>query len=212
MKLFLKIVLFLLLPALARAQSRQQMDSAYIMLEHAENDTVRMAVYSMLGGFYDDINADSGLYYCNKGIAIAEKLDLQLNKAEMMALMGVHLMKTGNYPEALRVISQGLKIAEVPSNEKKTGNLQNGQTPQMYRRKVVGLLYAFLEYLYLFVGNYEKQISIAHQAISLLELAGDTVNLAGVYPDIGDGYLKLNKLDSALFYQKKSRIIIPCYL
>ncbi len=204
MKKYLKILLFLFLPAFGKAQARKQMDSAYLMLKHATNDTVRLDAYSMLAGLYDDINADSGLYYCNKGIAIAEQLNLQLNKAEMLALTGVHLMKTGNYPEALRVISQGIKIAEDPSNEKKTGSLQKGQTPQMYRRSVIGLLYSFLEYLYLFVGNYEKQIAIAHEAIVLLELARDTVNLAGVYPDIGDGYLKLNKFDSALFYEQKS--------
>ena len=204
MKLLLKIVALLILPAFVKAQTRWQMDSAYLILQHAANDTIRMGAYSMLGGFYDDINADSGLYYCNKGIAIAEKLDLQLNKAEMMAYMGWPLMKTGNYPEALRVISQGLEIAEDPSNEKNTGNLQKGQTPQMYRLRVIGLLYAALEYLYLYVGNYEKQIAIAREAITRLESARDTLNLAGLYPDIGDSYLKLNKFDSALFYQQKS--------
>jgi len=204
MKKYLKISLFLLLPAFGKAQTRKDIDSAYLLLQHAINDTVRMGAYSMLASHYDDINADSGIYYCNKGIAIAEKIDLQLNKAEMMAIMGVHLMKTGNYPEALRVISQGIKIAQDPSSEQKTANLQKGQAPQMYRRKVVSLLYSFLEYLYLFVGNYEKQIEIAHQAIPILELAGDTGGLAGVYPDMGDGFLKLNNLDSALFYQQKS--------
>jgi hypothetical protein len=70
------------------------MDSAYLMLQHVANDTIGMAAYSMLGEFYDDMSADSGVYYCNKGIAIAEKLDLQLNKAEMMAFMAWPLMKT----------------------------------------------------------------------------------------------------------------------
>ncbi|HJS54022.1 MAG TPA: ATP-binding protein, partial [Chitinophagaceae bacterium] len=93
---------------------------------------------------------------------------------------------------------------EDPSNEKNTWTPQKGQTPQMYRRSVIGLLYAALEYLYLYVGNYEKQIAVAHEAITRLESAGDTFNLAGIYPDIGDSYLKLNKLDSALFYQQKS--------
>ena len=204
MKLLPKIVLLLFLPAFVKAQTRKQMDSAYLILQHAANDSVRMGACSMLGGFYDDINVDSGLYYCNKGIAIAEKLDLQLNKAEMMAFMGWPLMKTGNYPEALRVISQGLEIAEDPSNEKNTWNLQKGQTPQMYRLSVIGLLYAALESLYLYVGNNEKQIAVAHEAITRLESAGDTFNLAGLYPDIGDSYLKLNKFDSALFYQQKS--------
>ncbi len=204
MKLFLKILLLTLLPAIAKAQTRRQIDSANYILQHAENDTVRMGACSMLGAFYDDINVDSGLYYCNKGITIAEKLDLKLNKGEMMAFMSWPLMKTGNYPEALRVINQALEITEDPSNENKIGNLQKGQTPEMYRLRLIGLLYAALESLYIYVGNYEKQIAIAHEAITHLESAKDTFNLAGVYPDIGDSYLKLNKLDSALFYQQKS--------
>ncbi len=204
MKLSLKIALLLLLPAFVKAQSRQQIDSVYLVLQHAANDTVRMGACSMLGSLYDDVNADSGLYYCNKGIAIAEKLDLQLNKAMMLAYMAWPLMKTGNYPEALRVINQGFKIAEDPSNGKKAGNLQKGQTLQMYRLSVIGILYTALESLYGYTGNYEKQIAIAHEAIPHLEAARDSFNLAGLYPDIGDSYLKLNKTDSALFYQQKS--------
>ena len=204
MKKYLTILLFLLLPAFGKAQTRKHIDSAYLRIQHATNDTVRMVAYSMLAGLYDDVNADSGIYYCNKGIAIAEKLNLQLNKAEMLALMGIHLMKTGNYPEALKVINQGFKIAEDPSNGKKAGYLQKEQTPQMYRLSVIGILYAALESLYGYTGNYEKQIAIAYEGIPHVEAARDTFNLAGLYPDIGDSYLKLNKPDSALFYQQKS--------
>ena len=130
-----------------------------------------MGACSMLGSLYDDVNADSGIYYCNKGIAIAEKLDLQLNKAMMMAYMSWPLMKTGNYPDALKVINQGLKIAEDPSNVKKAGYLQEKQTPQIYQRSVTGILYTALESLYGYTGNYEKQIAIGHEAIPHLEAA-----------------------------------------
>ena len=204
MKVIQKILLLLLLPVFANAQTQRQIDSANFILQHAANDTVRMGASSMLGGLYDDINSDSGIYYCNKGIAIAEKLDLQLNKAMMMAYMSWPLMKTGNYPEALKVINQGFKIAEDLSNGKKAGYLQKEQTPQMYRLSVIGILYAALESLYGYTGNYEKQIAIAHEGIPHVEAARDTFNLAGLYPDIGDSYLKLNKPDSALFYQQKS--------
>jgi two-component system, NtrC family, sensor kinase len=204
MKKYIKITLLLLLPAFVTAQTRQQIDSLYLVLQHAANDTVRMGACSMLGSWYDDINVDSGIYYCNKGITIAENLDLQLNKAMMLAYMAWPLMKTGNYPEALRGINQGIKIAKDPSNGKKAGNLQKGQTPQMYQRRVIGILYAALSSLYFYVGNYEKQIAVAHEAIQRLETARDSFNLAGIYPDIGDSYLKLNKPDSALFYQQKS--------
>ncbi|MDH5251103.1 MAG: hypothetical protein OEW40_19065, partial [Cyclobacteriaceae bacterium] len=203
MKYFSIIVLLLLLPAFAQAQTRQ-IESAYLLLQHATNDTVRMKAYSMLGGLYDDVNSDSGIYYCNKGISIAEKFDLPLYKAEMLAIMAWPLMKTGNYPEALKVINQGFKIIEDPSIEKKAGYLQQGQTQHMHRLMVVGLLYSSLESLYGYVGDYEKQIAAAHEAIPHVKAAGDSLNFAGMYADIGDSYLKLNKFDSALFYLKKS--------
>ena len=209
MKLLIKITLLLLLPAFLKAQTGRRIDSAYLMLQHATNDTVRMGAYSILGGLYDDLNVDSGLYYCNKGINIADKLGLQLNKAEMLAFMAWPLMKTGNYPEALKVINQGFKTTEDPSIGKKAGYLPKAQTLQIYRLRVIGLLYSALESLYGYVGDYEKQIAAAREAIPHLEAARDTFNLAGLYPDIGDCYLNLNKFDSALFYQQKSLEYYP---
>jgi len=209
MKFLIKILLLLLLPVFIKAQTRRQLDSVYLTLQNTANDTVRMGMYSWLGGFYDDINVDSGLYYCNKGIALAEKLDLQLNKAMVLAFKAWPHMKTGNYPEALKVINQGFNITEDPANETKAGFLQKRQTLQTYRHNVIGLLYCALESLYGYVNEPEKQIATAREAIPHLEAAGDIVNLAGLYPDIGDSYLKLNQYDSALYYQKKSLEYFP---
>ena len=58
MKLLLKIALLLLLPAFVKSQTRQQIDSAYLILQHAANDTVRMGACSMLGSLYEDINQE----------------------------------------------------------------------------------------------------------------------------------------------------------
>ena len=209
MKLLLKILLLLFLPSFAKAQTLRQIDSLRFILQQAANDTVRMGVCSALGGWYDDISVDSGLYYCHKGIALAEKLDLQLNKSLTLAYMSWPLMKTGNYPEALKVLNQGFKIAEDPSNEKKAGYLQNGQSLQKFRLYVIGILYAARESLYGYVGDYEKQIAATREAIPYAEAAEDIFNLAGLYPDLGDCYLKLNKFDSALYYQKKSLDYYP---
>ena len=64
MKLLLKILLLLFLPSFTKAQTLRQIDSLRFILQHAANDTVRMGVCSALGGWYDDISVDSGLYYC----------------------------------------------------------------------------------------------------------------------------------------------------
>ena len=204
MKRTIRIWLLLFLPALVQAQNLRQIDSAYGILQQASNDTVRMQVHSLLGSLYDDINADSGLYHCEKGIAIAQKLELPLHKAEMLAFMSWPLMKTGNYPEALRVINQGMQIAEDPSAEMKEGSLPTGTNAHAYRLRVIGLLYTALESIYIYVGDYEKQVVVAREAITRLEAAKDTFNLAGLYPDMGYSYLQLNKPDSALYYQQRS--------
>jgi signal transduction histidine kinase len=209
MKLLLKILLLFFLPSFTKAQTLRQIDSLQIILQHTANDTIRMGVCTALGGWYDDISVDSGLYYCNKGIALAEKLDLQLNKALTLSYMAWPLMKTGNYPDALKVINRGFKIAEDPSNEKKAGYLQNGQSLQMFRLYVIGLLYAARESLYFYVGDNEKLITATREAIVHSEASKDTFNLAGLYPDIGDYFLNLNQFDSALFYQQKSLEYYP---
>ncbi|MFZ9388545.1 MAG: tetratricopeptide repeat-containing sensor histidine kinase [Chitinophagaceae bacterium] len=203
MRQIISISLLILFPILVIAQNRRQIDSVQQILQHAPDDTVRMGVYSWLGGSYDDINVDSGLYYCNQGVSLAEKLDLQLNKAMTLAYMAWPLMKTGNYPEALKAINRGFAIAEDPSNKKKAAYLPNGQTLQMYRLQVIGTLHCALESLYGYVGDYEKQIAACRVAIPHLEAAEDIFNLAGIYPDIGDAYLKLDIPDSALYYQLK---------
>ena len=209
MKLLLKILLLFFLPSFAKTQTLRQIDSLQFILQHTANDTIRMGVCSALGGWYDDISVDSGLYYCKTGIALAEKLDLQLNKAVTLAYMAWPLMKTGNYPEALKVINQGFKIAEDLSNEKKAGYLQKGQSLQMFRLYVIGLLYAARESLYFYVGDHEKLIAATREAIVHAEASKDTFNLAGLYPDIGDYFLNLNQFDSAVFYQQKSLEYYP---
>jgi nitrogen-specific signal transduction histidine kinase len=56
MNLFLKILLTLFLSELAAGQTWRQIDSVFLILQHAANDTVRVGAYSMLSGFHNDIN------------------------------------------------------------------------------------------------------------------------------------------------------------
>jgi hypothetical protein len=82
LKRLLKILLILLLPAFVRAQARHQIDSAHYILQHAANDTVPMDAYSMLGSFYDDINADSGLLSLSYDIIKAHRGELIVETKE----------------------------------------------------------------------------------------------------------------------------------
>jgi tetratricopeptide (TPR) repeat protein len=178
----------------------------HLVLRHATNDTIRMDACLKLGAYYDDVNLDSSVNYSEKGILIAKQLQLNLNEAEMLTNMSWPLVKMGNYPRSLKVLNQALEIAGNPSNEKNTWHLLKGQTPRSYRINLLGNVHAAFDYLYGYTGNYRKQITEAYEGIRLFESVKDTLLQAYTYTDIGNAYIKLNKLDSALYFEQKALI------
>jgi signal transduction histidine kinase len=204
-----KILFLLFSPVFVAAQfQHNQLDSMHRVLQHAANDTIRMDACLKLGAYYDDVNLDSSVIYSEKGIFIAKQLQLHLNEAEMLTNMSWPLVKMGDYPRSLKVLNHALEIAGNPSNEKNTWHLLKGQTPRSYRIDLLGNVHAAFDYLYGYTGNYRKQITEAFEGIRLFESVGDTLLQAYTYTDIGNAYTKLNKLDSALYFEQKALI---CY-
>ena len=207
MKSLLKISLLLSLPVFVTAQSQQkQLDSMHLALQYAANDTARIEVYNSLGYFYDDVNLDSSVYYNEKGVAIAQQLQLKLREAKILMHLSFPLTKMGNYPRSLKVLMQASAIAEDPSNEKNTGHLLKGQTPRTYRLSMLGYIHLGLGYLYANTGNYEKGLATYPEGIQIAESIKDTLLLANMYRDMGIAYDNLNKLDSALLTGQKALV------
>ncbi|MEO8568823.1 MAG: tetratricopeptide repeat protein, partial [Ginsengibacter sp.] len=207
MKKYLKIVLLFSLPVFIQAQQKQ-LENLHRVLKNAANDTVRMDAYNKLGGFYDDVNLDSSVYYGEKGISLARKLKLKLNEAEMLMITCFPLAQMGNYPQAFKVLMKALEITEDPSSESNTWHLLKGQTPQSYRVRLLGYTHLGLGNLYVYTGNYEKQITEFFEAKKNAESIKDSLLLAFIYADAGDAYFNLNKLDSALSFEK---LALKCY-
>jgi two-component system NtrC family sensor kinase len=205
MKSLNKLLFLLLLPVFVTAQfQHNQLDSMQQVLHHAANDTIRMDAYYKLGMYYDDVNLDSSVYYNEEGIAIARQLNLKLNEAEMLMNSCFPLAKMGNYPQSLKVLTQALEIAGNPSNEKNTWHLLKGQTPQTYRVSLLGYTHMGFDNLYGYTGSYEKQMASAYEAKKFAESIKDSLLLAFLYGDIGDAYIKLNKLDTAIAFEQKA--------
>jgi two-component system, NtrC family, sensor kinase len=204
MRSLFKILFLLYLPVFVTAQTQEQIDSMRLVLKNATNDTTRMDAYLKLGTYYDDVNLDSSLYYDEKGIVIAKQLQLNLNKAEMLTHMSWPLVKMGNYPRSLKVLNEALEIAGDLTNEKNTWHLLKGQTPRSYRIDLLGNVHAAFDYLYGHTGNYGKQITEAYEGMRLFESVKDTLSQAYTYTDIGNAYFKLNKFDSALYFEHKA--------
>jgi len=204
MRVLVKIFFLLCIPVFVKAQTQGQIDSMRVVLKNAVNDTARMDACLKLGEYYDDVNLDSSLYYDEKGIVIAKQLQLNLNRAQMLTHMSWPLVKMGNYPRSLKVLNEALEIAGDPVNEKTTWHLLKGQTPRSYRIYLLGNVHSAFDYLYGYTGNYGKQITEAYEGMRLFESVKDTLYQAYTYSDIGNAYLKLNKFDSALYFERKA--------
>ena len=119
-----KFILFLLLfwSVIFETQSQQNTsDSLHLSLQNATNDTIRMDIFRQLGWYYYTINYDSARFYWQQSLSIAQKLKLKLYEAGILSSQAYDL-SWSNYPKALELSLQALKIAEDPASEKNTWN------------------------------------------------------------------------------------------
>ena len=207
MKLFIKLSMLLLLPFFASSQSQQKLDSLYIALSNAANDSIRMETYQELHWYYEEVNRDSALFYNDKALLIAKQLKLRLHEADILDGKAYVLMHLGNYPTSLETFLLALKIAEDPSTENDNYNLfrsKKRETPRIFRLKVLSSIHHDMGHLYGRTGNTNKQILNYRQTESISESIGDTRQLALVNMNLGWAYSTLDKIDSAIFFVQKS--------
>lgn len=208
MKRILKIILLLILPTFLMAQPEEtQLESLNRSLKNAANDTIRMDVYLNLALYYNEINRDSSLNCLAKGLLIAQKLNLKLYEAHFLENKGYMLTMIGNYPKALESFLASLKILEDTESEKFTWNLQNGKTPQMERLNKLGYLHLTMGHLYGRTNNTDKQISSYHQSVAIAESLQDSGLVALANSNLGNVYIRVNKLDSALLFAQTALVL-----
>jgi tetratricopeptide (TPR) repeat protein len=78
-----------------------------------------MVLFDSLSFAYSEINSDSSLFYAERSITLAKKLNFPLNEALAMNNKGYALLNMGNYPRSLQTFLSALEIAGDDQNEKK---------------------------------------------------------------------------------------------
>jgi len=210
MKAFINIILFLLLPSFARSQpspyyvqqQKKLLDSLQLVLKTATNDTLRMEIYYHLGQYYSEIKRDSALYYLEQQLLLAKKLKLKLWEAVSYDFAGYMLNSLGNYPKSLQYLLEGIKIAEDPETEKGIWKLEGNA-----RSARLGVLVSLIHnmgYLYDQTGNFKEAIIQYFKSLKIAEEIDDKTSVLLNYITLGGTYLKMNSLDSAIFYEQKA--------
>ncbi|MBP9703678.1 MAG: tetratricopeptide repeat protein [Chitinophagales bacterium] len=215
MKLFLKISLFILIPAFASAQqdvyfetwSNSQADSMLILLKTTDNDTTKMFLSRCLGFHYQETNRDSSLYFHQQQLVLARKLQFKLWEADALDQAGWVLSYLKNYPLSLEYFIEGINILENPDCEKNIWMLtifSIEKDPQQARLRSLGFINNDLSQLYKATGNRTKEKETLYHALRIGESIPNSAVIALVSANLSQCYYALNQLDSSLFFGRKS--------
>ncbi len=219
MKNIIAFFFFLLILSPKLSAQPNYIDSLKNELKTAQNDTVRMVLYSLLSFGYQQSNYDSALFYSQKQFQLAQQLDYELDQAYALDNIGYNMYYLSN-PRALKILLMGVKIAENQNSERKvlpekywnetiyydTEALSGYQrNPSNVRLQILASLNQDIGHVYgNDLGNRQKQLFYYNKAVTIAESVNDKYSAILNYNTIADTYRKLNKLDSGLLYCQKA--------
>lgn len=215
MKLFIIIILHLCLPVFSIAQqnpyweewNKEQADSLRLIIYNSTNDTIRMAVARSLGYYYMEIDLDSSHHFLQKQASLAVQLKSKLWEADALDNIGYILSYKKNYAQSLKVFLDAIKIAEDKETEKniwQVSRFSKAGDPAMARLVVLASCRLDIGRLYGYTGNIKEELANSFEALKIAERVADQANLANINMNIGIIFIRLNQLDSALYFEKKA--------
>jgi two-component system, NtrC family, sensor kinase len=213
--MILRFFYTLLLLVLVTASKAQQVniDSLRNEAENAQDDSLKIILFSILSETYVETKPDSAVYYAEHELELARKLHFRLIEARSLDQLGYALSNTGNYPRSLQSLLLALAIADDPKSEQDSipekflaqeEYLKRPVTTHMIRASEQSASHLRLGILYGDTYNYDKELSHYLQGRQFAEESGNIPNLCKTNITAGRAYLTLKKLDSALFYEQKA--------
>jgi tetratricopeptide (TPR) repeat protein len=187
MRKYFFFFVFLLSSALSFAQ-RQNIDSMLRILSSQGQDTSRVLTLIEISWEYRAIGEmDKALQYGNEGIALAEKLDYALGRAQLYSNTGAIHHSLSHYSKAIELFEKALELYEKLGGTAGRGGIYNN-----------------LGFTYFTQSNYPKAIECYFKALKLKEEAGDKESIPSTLVNIGNVFYTQDDLPKALDYYSRA--------
>jgi hypothetical protein len=165
----------------AFAQSNDK-DGVIKQLARTREDTTKVKLLIKIGNFYLDSNLDSSYAYANQALRLSQRIGYRRGESLSFSTLGGTESFLGNYPEALKLTLQSLRLAEQVNDSATTLQALNS-----------------LGALYYFEKDYKRAQAYFFKCASYLESINN-FDMGRSWANIGETYLQLHQLDSALIY------------
>ena len=175
-----------LLPAVGLCQPTTRPDSLRQQLATAAPDTGRVLLLAQLAYEYTQTAPLATIAYGKQALQLAQRLGYRRGEALALIRLGSGFREAGNYPAALQVGLQGLRLAETL------------REPELMGRGLNALGYLNWEQ-----GHSRPALAYFFRAKAVAEKSRNTTLLTRVMGNIGNVYQQLNRLDSAVLYSRQ---------
>ena len=201
MKLFTTFLLTLFVTAISFAQKTKP-DTLRMLLQNSTSDSVSYLANMELGFYFSESNRDSSLFYYEYALQIARKNGKKLSEASALAMKGYQLNMKGLYSGSLQSFLQSFSIIDETKTEKNSWMFSPGYvgTQNTYRSAVLARSQAIYSTLMRNTQNVAEELIYLKESINTAKTINYLWRAAVSELNLGMAYLKLNRLDSALFY------------
>jgi len=203
MKIFLKIILFIVLPLLSQAQENLP-DSLRKVFFNAKDDSVRYEAAILLYDYFEELNRDSAFFYGDQSVLISRRNNKKLNEAYSLSRKAYQQVNMGRFAEALHSLLDGFAISENVENEKyywSAHPLRQETQKRLYALSCTHHIYGILMRE---TKNREQEIIHFAEAKRIaVEINSPARSVLGSL-NLGRIYLEAGKLDSALYYENEA--------
>lgn len=167
--------------------AQNKIDSLRRVIQQSGEDTVKVLSLIRLSGMYLYSKPDTGLLFVVQAHQLAKKLNYQYGIAASLLDKGNFLVVTGNYPNALRVYLEALKISE-----------------KLHDSLSLSHIYMNIGSVYSLANDERKSLVYSSKAEKIVLALKNENILSTIWNNIGDSYERLHQLDSALYYTERS--------
>lgn len=191
------------------AISNKQVDSLHAALSQTSSDSLKMELNAIFSLYYSENDKDSAIYFLNRQLALATKLDIPLWKAEALCQLGYQYTCKSDFTKALQSLNAALAIAgDVVSGKGYRSKFMINIPAWFTNRECqLSLVNCYTAFLYQLTFNFNKASLAFAEAIRIAERTGDKESLQLYYMYSGVNYWRLNKHDSGFFAEKKALLL-----
>ncbi len=217
---FIAVFLFTF-TAYPQKQGYELLDSLKSVLKHLENDTSKVRVLGKISFQYFKFDTDSGIYYGEQALTLAEKLGWGTGIAFSYNYIGTNNAVKGNYPKALDYFFKSLakytEIGDKVGIAMLTNNLGNFYRIQQNYPKAIEFLtrsekinlelnnkddlkknYNNLGFVYNMLSDYARSNDYYYKSLAIAKAQNDKVQISMVLLNISENSLKLKNHCDAL--------------